>query len=431
MADNPKTVIIGLDGVPFGMIKDFAETGVMPHMAEVISQGIFKQMRSSIPEVSCVAWSSMITGQNPAGHGIFGFMDLRPDSYNMTFPNFASLKSAPFWDEWPGQSVIINVPGTYPVREMNGVHIAGFVAIDFEKSIHPKSLVGNLKQMGYQLDVDAHKAHSDMDAFLADVDKTISARIEAYRYLWKAVDWQTFMLVFTCTDRLMHFLWDAYEDAGHKYHNFFLDHFRKIDAVIGEICSRMGDDDLLVMHSDHGFERLDHEVHISHVLGSEGFLQFKKDAEISLENIRPGTKAFALDPARIYLNLKGKYPCGSVEPDDAEDILSQLESLFASLEVDGRKVIRDIYRKEEIYSGPYLDDGPDMILVGAEGFDLKAKLKVQHLTGRGVFTGKHTQDSAFLLVKGLADTAVIPDEPAVSDIKGVIEKNVNRPQQRT
>ena len=132
MADNPKTVIIGLDGVPFGMIKDFAETGVMPHMAEVISKGIFKQMRSSIPEVSCVAWSSMITGQNPAAHGIFGFMDLRPDSYKMTFPNYTTLKSPPFWEEWTGQSVIINVPGTYPVRGMNGVHIAGFVAIDFE-----------------------------------------------------------------------------------------------------------------------------------------------------------------------------------------------------------------------------------------------------------------------------------------------------------
>jgi len=426
MVDNPKTVIVGLDGVPFGMIKDFAASGVMPNTAGLISQGTFKQMRSSIPEVSCVAWSSMITGQNPAAHGIFGFMDLRPNSYKMTFPNYTSLKSPPFWEEWPGQSVIINVPGTYPVREMNGVHIAGFVAIDFEKSIHPKSLVDDLKQMGYRLDVDADKAHNNMDAFLADVDKTISARIEVYRYLWDEVDWQRFMLVFTCTDRLMHFLWDAYEDANHKYHSFFCDHFRKIDAVIGEIAGRMGDDDLLVMHSDHGFEKLKHEVHISYVLKSEGFLQFKKDAEAGLENISPGTKAFALDPARIYLNLKGKYPCGSVEPDEAEDILSQLESLFASLEVDDRKVIRDIYRKEQIYSGPYLDDGPDMILVGAAGFDLKARLKVQQLTGRGAFTGKHTQDSAFLLIKGLADAAIVPDDPAVSDIKGIIEKNVIR-----
>ncbi|HIJ71277.1 MAG TPA: hypothetical protein HPP87_07935 [Planctomycetes bacterium] len=424
MADHPKTVITGLDGVPFGMIKYFADSGVMPNTSELISKGIFKRMCSSIPEVSCVAWSSMITGQNPAAHGIFGFMDLLPKSYKMTFPNYSSLKSAPFWDEWAGESVIINVPGTYPVRQMNGVHIAGFVAIDFEKSIYPKPLAADLKQMGYRLDVDAHKAHSDMDSFLADVDKTLSARIEAYRYLWDAVNWQRFMLVFTCTDRLMHFLWDAYENANHQYHSFFCDHFRKIDAVIGEIAGRMGKDDLFVMHSDHGFERLDHEVHINYLLARDGFLQFKQDGEITLEKISPDTKAFALDPARIHLNLKGKYPCGSVEHSEAEGILSQLESLFASLEVDGRKVIRDIYRKEQIYSGPYLDDGPDMILVAAEGFDLKAKLKVHALTGKGPFTGKHTQDTAFLLVKGLADPAIVPDEPAVSDIKGIIEKGL-------
>ena len=426
MAENAKTVIIGLDGVPFGMIKDFAETGVMPNTAKLISQGIFKKMDSSIPEVSCVAWSSMITGQNPAAHGIFGFMDLRAGSYKMRFPNFSDLKSPPFWDQWDGTSIIINVPGTYPVREMNGVHISGFVSINFDKSVHPKSLIPKLKDLDYRLDVDARKAHSEMGAFLADVDKTIDARIETYRFLWDSIDWRRFMLVFTCTDRLMHFLWDAYENTGHKYHDFFLDHFRKIDAAVGEIASRMSDDDLLVMHSDHGFEKLEHEVYISYFLEREGFLQFKADADRALENISHGTKAFVLDPARVFLNLKGKYPCGSVDPADGEEILAQLENLFASLEVDGRKAIRDIYRKEQIYSGPYLEDAADLVLVGAEGFNLKANVKPQQLTGKGPFSGKHTQDTAFLLVKGAADSAIVPDSPTVSDIKGIIKKSTNR-----
>ncbi|MHC4325496.1 MAG: hypothetical protein ACYSUX_14620, partial [Planctomycetota bacterium] len=47
MKKNPKTVIIGLDGVPFGMIEDFAETGVMPQTGKLISQGIFRVMHSS------------------------------------------------------------------------------------------------------------------------------------------------------------------------------------------------------------------------------------------------------------------------------------------------------------------------------------------------------------------------------------------------
>ncbi len=423
MAKRPRTVIIGLDGVPFGMIEDFAETGIMPNTADVISQGVFKRTKSSLPEVSSVAWSSIISGENPGRHGIFGFMDLVPGSYKMNFPNYNDLKAPPFWDQWQGKSVIINVPSTYPVREMNGVHISGFVSIDFKKSVHPKSLIPQLNDLDYRLDVDARKAHSSMDQFLEDLAKTIEARIEAYRYLWDYCDWQSFMFVFTATDRLLHFLWDAYEDTSHRYHNVFLDHFRKIDKTIGEIAARLTDEDLLVILSDHGFERLESEVYISHLLVEEGFLQFKQGAEVAMDNICYGTKAFVLDPGRIYLNLKGKYPCGTVDSAETEDLLCRLESLFGSLKINGKSVIKDIYRKEQIYSGPYLEDAPDLVLVGAEGFNLKANVKTKQLSDKGIFSGKHTHGDAFLIVKGLSDKSLIPDIPVVWDIKQIIEKS--------
>jgi len=430
VAGNGKTVIIGLDGVPFGMIKEFTEAGIMPNTCELISQGIFKKMHSSIPEVSSVAWSSMITGENPGQHGIFGFMDLHINSYRMRFPNFSDLKAPPFWDMWEGKSVIINVPSTYPVREMNGVLISGFVSIDFEKSVYPKSLITPLKELDYRLDVDSQKAHSSMELFLSDLDKTLDARIEAYRYLWETQDWQNFMLVFTGTDRLMHFLWDAYEDKDHKYHNFFLEHFRKIDRAIGEINGRIADDDLLIIHSDHGFERLEKDVYISYLLTEEGFLRFKQGENIALDKICYGTKAFVLDPARIYLNLKGKYPCGTVDPTDSEDISCKLEDLLRSLEIDGKKVVRDVYRKEQIYSGPYLENAPDLVLVGAEGYNLKANIKTERLADKAIFCGKHTQDTAFLVVKGLADKSIVPEVPVVSDVKGIVEKSKSWTQHR-
>ncbi|MCK4960091.1 MAG: alkaline phosphatase family protein, partial [Planctomycetes bacterium] len=295
-------------------------------------------------------------------------------------------------------------------------------SIDFAKSVYPESLQERLMGLNYRLDVDAQLAHKSMMMFLGDLDETLDARIEAYRCLWDSRDWQTFMLVFTGTDRLMHFLWEAYEDKGHRYHKRFLDHFRKIDAAIGEIAAKLGDDDLLIMHSDHGFERLDREVYVSYLLEENGFLQFKQDTDPATENICFGTRAFVLDPGRIYLNFKGKYPCGSVEASDAEGVLFELETLFSGLECDGRKVIRDIYRKEDIYSGPYLEQAPDMVLVAAEGFNLKATTKGRQLYDNGIFTGKHTQDTAFLLVRGLKDAAVVPDEPWVMDIKGIVEK---------
>jgi len=415
MSNYPRTIIIGLDGVPLRMIEDFTSNGIMPNTAGLLANGAIKKMRSSIPEISSVAWSSIITAVNPAQHGIFGFIDLQPDSYKMKFPNFSDLKAKPFWDKAGGESVIVNVPSTYPVRQMNGVHISGFVSIDYEKSIHPKALVPDLKQMDYRLDVDATKARTSMDEFLEDVDKTLTARIKAYRYLWDNCNWQTFMLTFTGTDRLMHFLWNAYEEKGHQHHEFFIDHFRKIDQAIGEIADKMAEGDALIMLSDHGFERLDHDVYINYLLAREGFLQFQPGQDPSLNSICPGTKAFALDPGRIFINLQGKFPNGNVGPQEKDACLEKLENLFGSLKREGKNVIKYVYRKQDVYEGPYLNEAADLILIAESGFNLKGAMTSTELFAKGPFTGKHTYEDAFVMVNNAKLAEALPDEPSVID----------------
>ncbi len=415
-----RIVLIGLDGVPIDMLRALAGNGTMPHTAELLSRGVLRTMQSSIPEISSVAWSSLITGANPAKHGVFGFTDLFPGTYDLRFPNFSDLQVPPFWTELAGESVVMNVPATYPVRAMKGVHISGFVSIDFERSVHPRDLVPKLREMDYRLDVDSEKAHKSMDLFLADLDRTLAARVEAARYLWDSRDWQLFMLVFTGTDRLLHFLWDAYEDEGHRYHAAFLDHFRVVDQAVGEFAGSATDDDLVVMLSDHGFERLETEVYVNYLLEQEGFLTFRKGAGRDLKNVESSTKAFALDPARIYLNLKGRYPAGGVVRRDADRVLTDLRDLTRSLEIGGRKVIRDVYAKEEIYAGPLLDRAPDLVLVADHGFNLRGTPRAEQLHGRTIFTGKHTQDTAFLLVAGAPRPEAVPARPTVCDVKPLI-----------
>lgn len=418
-----KTIIIGLDGVPFGLLKDFTENGVMPNTAKLVKGGYFSPMYSSVPEISSVAWSSIITACNPAQHGIFGFMDMQPGTYKMCFPNFSDIKGIPFWKEYDGKFVILNVPSTYPVSPLNGVHISGFVSIDLQKSVYPQSLIPELKELDYRLDVDAQVAHKDIDAFLKDMDKTLESRIKVYEYLWKNIDWRTFMLVFTCTDRLMHFLWDAYEDGNHKYHGYFVEHFKKIDRVVGEVAGNISEEDNLLMLSDHGFEGLQKDIYVNRLLADEGYLHFYPNKRPALENIDSATKAFALDPARIYINLKGKYPNGSVEKGDRESCLKELECLFDKLEIDGKKALKYIFRKEKVYNGPFMDNAPDLILIGAKGFNLKGSMAPGKLADKGIFTGKHSYDDAFFLSN---KSDVVPrfegDRPSVTAAGELIKK---------
>jgi len=59
-----KTVIIGLDGVPYHLMDELSDKGVMPNFKKLKDKGIFKEMESAIPEISSVSWSSII--RNPS-----------------------------------------------------------------------------------------------------------------------------------------------------------------------------------------------------------------------------------------------------------------------------------------------------------------------------------------------------------------------------
>lgn len=424
-----RLVIIGLDGVPYRLLRDLSKGGIMPNTQYLIKEGVFRQMRSSLPEISSVAWSSIITGKNPGEHGIFGFTDFPRGTYRLSFPNFNDLKAPPFWKkDSTRKSVIINVPATFPASELNGVHISGFVALDLERATYPPLLVPKLKELNYQVDVDSSKAHKSIDLFLADLDRTLQARIEVYRYLWDSQDWNTFMLVFTGTDRLSHFLWNAYEDSSHKYHSSFLDHFRKIDKAIGEISERMDDGDCLIMLSDHGFELLEKNVNINYLLQEEGFLKLKDNSKDSsrrnFSDINFGTEAFALDPARIYINQKDRYPRGSVSSRKVKKVISKLIELFDSLKIEGKKVIKEIYQRDEIYKGPFVDQAPDLVLLGETGFNLKANIKAKILWEKDIFTGKHSQHDAFLLINDTFGKDIVPNEPSVFEVFHIIDEIV-------
>jgi predicted AlkP superfamily phosphohydrolase/phosphomutase len=134
-----------------------------------------------------------------------------------------------------------------------------------------------------------------------------------------------------------------------------------------------------------------------------------------------GTRAFALDPARIYVNMKGRYPRGTVDGRDAGRILADIESLLLSTSVEGRSLVKKIFRKEEIYRGPCFGQAPDMVLIAEKGFNLRGNIKAGSFTEKTLFTGKHTQENAFLLLKGGFDPDRVPEEPDVTSVKAVLD----------
>ena len=426
-----KVVMLGLDGTPYSLIKELAERGVMPAMAALVGDehfaaaGRLMQMDSSIPEISSVAWTSMMTGRNPAKHGVFGFTDLKPGSYELAYPNFAGVQTSVLWDVLGAagkRSVIVNQPSTYPARRLNGVLIAGFVALNLKKAVYPPELVPRLEAMGYRIDVDAARARDNMGAFVEDLFETLRVRERAILELFDEGGWDFFMGVVTGTDRLHHFLWDAYADESHPYHEAFLEYYRAVDGLIGKITDRLAVGTPLLMMSDHGFTGIKKEVFLNHWLRENGYLDFTRDAPESLAEIADGSRAFCLDPARIYLNVEGRYPKGCVEPGNVPALLDELAAKLRALaDPDtGEAMVRDVYRRDEIFSGPLIRQAPCLVLVSNWGWDLKGSIKRRTFAEKGLVAGMHTQDDAFLYLRGAEVTATA--KPTVRDVMPTILK---------
>ena len=166
---NKKTVILGIDGVPFTLLEEYRKRGLMPELDRLCGQGTLMRMRSTLPEISSVAWTGFMTGVNPAAHGIFGFMELNPSTYDYTFPNFTSLKVRPFWEREHMRTVAINIPQTYPAMPMHGAMVSGFVALDLKKASYPEHIYQYLAGIGYAIDVNAKLAQENPAAFFENL----------------------------------------------------------------------------------------------------------------------------------------------------------------------------------------------------------------------------------------------------------------------
>ncbi|MBN1271782.1 MAG: alkaline phosphatase family protein [Candidatus Aminicenantes bacterium] len=396
-----RVLVIGLDGVPYFLLKDLAQRGVMPYVASLIDEGFLHKMKASLPEISSVSWTNFMTGSNPGQHGIFGFTDFKPDSYDIRFPNFLDVKTETFWDILGRENkkcIIINQPSTYPARRINGILIAGFVALELSKALYPLSYKAALDKIPYQIDIDTMKARENHEFLWTDLIRTLYGRQKAMELLWNE-DWDYFEFVITGTDRLQHYLWNAYEDTSHNHHERFFDYYQKVDNVIGKIVSSFRklskDNGRLYLLSDHGFTGIKQEVYLNTWLIKKGYLETPNSSPKSLSDLSPSSLAFALDPNRIYINRKDRFPKGCVKPDEIFSLKRELTEKLEKLEYEGSKVVHKVFDTQEIYSGPQSEHGPDLIVLSEKGFDMKGSIKKNEIFGRSDLQGMHTWDDAF------------------------------------
>ena len=80
-------LVLALDGATFDVIRPLAKRGLLPNLDAWMKQGQAGALMSTTPPVTFPAWSSFMTGLEPAEHGIFDFTQKRSGLYRLRFVN--------------------------------------------------------------------------------------------------------------------------------------------------------------------------------------------------------------------------------------------------------------------------------------------------------------------------------------------------------
>jgi predicted AlkP superfamily phosphohydrolase/phosphomutase len=187
----------------------------------------------------------------------------------------------------------------------------------------------------------------------------------------------TLTCVFDGVDRIQHMFWRYFEKGhpaarsgnGHEHADAIEKIYRHSDELVGKVLARMGKGDLLLVVSDHGFASFRRGVNLNAWLLSKGWLALKEGGDGSAEWLRDvdwsKTKAYALGLTGMFLNIEGREAKGMVKPGgDAAKVKAEIMAALKGLRdaEGGGTAINEAFDTAKLYSGPYLQNAPDLII---------------------------------------------------------------------
>jgi predicted AlkP superfamily phosphohydrolase/phosphomutase len=208
--------------------------------------------------------------------------------------------------------------------------------------------------------------------------------------------------VFTATDRVQHCMMDdlraltgkeGQPELGEALQAFY----QALDEQIGRLLALASPEANVIVLSDHGFTRARRVLHLNDWLEREGFLstfgarhvgnRIARGLVMLTDAVRrwrgagvrtystqrmlgkpinwKGTRAFCNSFNGIFLNRAGRFEKGIVSPAEATALREGLRGRLLDLRDpgSGQKLVEAVLDREEVYSGPYVDLLPDLLIV--------------------------------------------------------------------
>jgi len=160
--------------------------------------------------------------------------------------------------------------------------------------------------------------------------------------------------------------------------------YKRADDFVGEVARRVGPGVPVMIVSDHGFHSWRKAVNLNTWLVQNGYMTLKgqQGADKKLSDLFGGgtfwenvdwsqTRAYAMGIGQIYFNLRGRESQGIVSPGaEATSLADELGRKLLTMTDpdDATPIIRAVYKRDDIYSGPYLANAAELQVGMNDGY---------------------------------------------------------------
>jgi predicted AlkP superfamily phosphohydrolase/phosphomutase len=404
------TLVLGLDGASFELIGSWIDDGSLPTISRLVEEGASSDLQSCVPPVTCPNWQAYATGTNPGKLGVFWWEHINREKQTITNASSAeNFDGKHFWTHLDGQSAIVNLPTSYPPPEIDGVHVAGGPGADQSGYTHPPEFESMLRdRYNYQIHPErlGELSGEDTDSeCIEEIYDLIDMRFDLVDDLLEEGEYELVHATVFYINVLHHFFWD---DEVVK------EAWKRIDRRLAETLET-GEVDTLFVMSDHGSNEIEVSFRINSWLESEGYLETTRGLGdvlyklgLTRERVRPLLASAGIEwllrtvlPSRIQNALPDK--SGSItqsakasvvnwdasraiasgqgpvyilsdHEEEQKQIKSELVDKLSGLTHIGQEVISTASDATDVYEGPYVEQGPDLVLRQAPGVHIEGKI---------------------------------------------------------
>jgi len=341
----------------------------------------------------------------------------------------------------------INIPFTFPPFPVNGFLLSGWGGmVKGATFTYPEDFAIELDEQvnGFPLHcMEWSSMLGQLDALVDEAIAVTRQHAKTLQYVMGNKPWDVLVQVFEGLDRLQHPLMHVL-DSKHPRHDPSLAqqigpklraYFAIVDEILGAADHNLPGDAILMIVSDHGFRSTHKLLDLKDILNQLGFLKMHKHLTVEQsirarlhKLIRPvrhwlprrrrdprnlgdlalmgdldwlTTRTYITSRAShgVWINLAGREPHGIVAPGaEYEALLSEVQTKLLALRdpINGLPVINQVMRTSELYHGPMLGHGPDLLVVPGAGLGACSGERGPNLAPLRNWMGSHDLDGTFV-----------------------------------